>query len=295
MTENHLQGPLADWLGRTQSAEDVVALNSARRMAALLDQDATRIKVGDELPGHWYQALFTPFDPQSKLAADGHPEKGEFLPPVPLPRRMFAGRRVRFVAPLRIGDVVTRTSSIQGIMPKIGRSGEICFVTVQHAIRGADGRLLVEEEHDIVYRSAPSATPSASRPEGAGVASPQAAFEESFRPDETMLFRYSAITFNAHRIHYDSPYTTGVENHPALVVNGGITTIKLWDMVIRHTGRRIAASQSRNLKPAFANRRVTLRASAVSGDTLAAWAVDEEGSELLRMELTLGASAGSAP
>lgn len=293
MTADDQIASLAGWLGRTQEADDLVALNSARRMAALLDGDGSAIKAGSELPGHWYQVLFSPFDPQAKLAADGHPAKGDFLPPVPLPRRMFAGRRVRFLGPLRVGDAVTRVSTIRSITPKTGRSGEMCFVTVHHAIHGGDGRQLVDEEQDIVYRSAPSAAPAGKAKEDVAAASPrpEARFEESFRPDETMLFRYSAITFNAHRIHYDLPYASQVENYPGLVVNGGLTTMKLWNMVARHTGRDIAGSRSRNLKAAFANRQVTLRAS-TSADTATAWALDEQGAELVGMELDLGAPSG---
>ena len=281
--------PLDAWIGRTQSADDTVALNAARRMAALLDHaTASALHTGDSVPGSWYQILFSASDAQSALAADGHPAKGDFLPPVPLPRRMFAGRRVRFLHALRIGDAVTRTSTIQGITPKTGRSGEMCFVTVRHDIRSADGTPLIDEEQDIVYRAAPTGPAAAS---ARADDLPRADAETSYLPDPPLLFRYSAITFNAHRIHYDLPYARDVEGYPDLVVNGGLTTMRLWDWVQAHTGRPLAASRSRNLRPLFAGRPVTLRMARTAADAVLAWAVDAEGEPAMRIEIALGAQA----
>lgn len=288
-TETLQNGPsFSTWIGRREQTDDVVGLNATRRLAALLDQPSAA-HAGDRIPGHWYQILFSPCDAQSALAADGHPAKGDFLPPIPLPRRMFAGRQVRFVGDLRVGDAVTRTSSIHGIVPKNGRSGAMCFVTVRHQIRNAAGLLLIEEDQDIVYRG-----PALDRPAAAATPAPElpmAEFEARYLPDATLLFRYSAITNNAHRIHYDLPYAREVEGYPGLVVNGGLTTMKLWDAVAGHTRRAIAASRSRNLKPLFADRAVTLRMAHTGPDHVLAWALDADGALAMRVELDLGAAS----
>ncbi|WP_137916871.1 MaoC family dehydratase N-terminal domain-containing protein [Hydrogenophaga sp. 2FB] len=278
----------SEWVGRRQQTDDVVGLNATRRLAALLDKPSAA-KVGDRIPGYWYQILFSPCELQSALAADGHPAKGDFLPPIPLPRRMFAGRQVRFVNDLHVGDAVTRTSAIHRIVPKNGRSGAMCFVTVRHEIRNVAGLVLIEEDQDIVYRG-----PAGDSPAVAAAAAPEppmAEFEACYQPDATLLFRYSAITFNAHRIHYDLPYARDVEGYPGLVVNGGLTTMKLWDAVADRTGRAIAASRSRNLKPLFADRTVTLRMAHTGPDRVLAWALDADGALAMRVEIDLGAAS----
>jgi len=283
------EAPIEGWIGRTQHADDVVALGTARRLAALLDRRGCVLTADDEVPAHWYPILFGPLDAQSTLAADGHPEKGDFLPPVNLPRRMFAGRAVRFTRPLRLGQPVRRTSTIQSIAPKTGRSGPMCIVTVRHVIADAAGDCLVDEQQDIVYRPAASASAA---PAGATVERlqdglPPATLREDWLPDVTQLFRYSAITFNAHRIHYDIDYTRDVEGYPSLVVNGGLTTMKLWDLAERGTRRRIAASRSRNLQPLIAGRAIALCLAPIDANRVLAWAVDDRGRAAVRAELEL--------
>jgi len=276
---------LQQWLGKTQEQTDVVGLASARQMAALLNRQGQALQRGDCIPAHWYAMLFAPIAPQSSLEADGHLRKGDFLPPVPLPRRMFAGRRVRFHRALRIGDAVARTSRIAAIQPKTGRSGEMCFVTVIHEITGLSGMLLTEEQ-DIVYRGvAAEGAPISVKPVEPA---PAAQFSATFTPDPTHLFRYSAITFNAHRIHYDSAYAIGTEGYPGLVVNGGLTTLMLWDFFVGHTGRTMLASRSRNLKALFVNRPVTLCARIEPmADQALIWALDQAGEMAVRIELEL--------
>jgi 3-methylfumaryl-CoA hydratase len=250
-----------------------------------MDRPATALQLGSTVPAHWYAMLFAPTEPQSELEADGHPRKGNFLPPVPLPRRMFAGRRAVFHRPLRIGEPVTRVSRIASIVPKTGRSGDMCFVTVVHDISDAGG-LLVTEEQDIVYRgAAAAAVPAAAR---AIEPAPTADFSTEFIPEPTHLFRYSAITFNAHRIHYDEAYATGVEGYPGLVVNGGLTTLRLWEFMTERSGLRLRSSSSRNLKALFVNRPVTLCGCIESGSGRAqAWALDADGDVAVRIDLEL--------
>ena len=295
---------LQEWIGREEQADDEVALACARRVAALLDRSAQEIRRGTAIPGHWYVMLFAPTAPQSALGPDGHPAKGQFLPPVPLPRRMFAGRRTWFHLPLNIGEAVTRVSRIQAITPKQGRSGEMCFVTVRHEISSPAGLALVEEQ-DIVYRGeqpagAPAkeakAAASGSAEGKAAASTPAAAAEEpaewtrSFEPNATTLFRYSAITFNGHRIHYDLPYTREVEGYPNLVVNGGLTTLMLWDLVAEKTGRAIKSSASKNLKALFVGQPVLLNARMSGPDQISVWAQNSAGERAIEASIELGAA-----
>jgi 3-methylfumaryl-CoA hydratase len=283
---------LDEWIGRQEQADDEVSLTGARRLAALLDRPV-ELKAGGVIPAHWYVMLFTPTAPQSQLGPDGHPRKGQFLPPVPLPRRMFAGRRCWFKAPLNIGDAMTRVSRIQAITPKTGRSGQMCFVTVRHEISNPKGVAVIEEQ-DIVYRGeaqaqadAPANAEAAAKPEAAP-RTPE--WTQAFNPDTTTLFRYSAITFNAHRIHYDAAYARDTEGYPGLVVNGGLTTLALWDFVIARTGRAIKSSIGRNLKPLFAGDNITLAARTLEDGKLAAWAVNGQGATAVELSLELGAA-----
>ena len=247
---------LQAWIGRSEQAEDEVTLPSVRRMAALLDLPSIEHKRGDVLPGGWYVLLFSPTERQSGLAVDGHPAKGGLLPPVPLPRRMFAGRRVEFCGELLIGDEVSRVSRIERIEAKTGRSGQMCFVTVRHEISSPRG-LAVVEEQDIVYREE-RGTAAAGRDAVSPETEPAMRWSRTFTPDPTLLFRYSALTFNAHRIHYDTAYARDTEGYPNLLVNGGLTTLLLWQLAKQHTGREIRLSATRNVRPLYVNRPLTL-------------------------------------
>jgi len=287
---------LQEWIGREETVDDEVALNGARRMAALLDQPAQGIVRGSRIPASWYVMLFTPIAPQSALGPDGHPAKGQFLPPVSLPRRMFAGRRVWLHQPLTVGEEARRVSRIQAITPKQGRSGEMVFVTVRHEISVPTG-LAVVEEQDIVYRGEQSAAakPEANAGAGKAVAEPvtesvtedRPDYSGSFEPTPTMLFRYSAITFNAHRIHYDLPYTQGIEGYPNLVVNGGLTTLMLWNMVNSQTGKQIKSSMTKNLKPLFVGQPAQLYARKTGAGKLLAWAVNARGERAIEADIEL--------
>lgn len=276
------------WLGKTREDTDRASPATVRRVAALLNRSEPHGDPGEHVPAHWYFALFTPSEPQSSIGIDGHPRTGDFLPPIALPRRMFAGRRVSFHQALRVDEPVVRRSRIQSITPKRGRSGEMCFVTVRHEISGPRG-LLVTEEQDIVYRDAPASNCAA--PEsttGAEDLPGSGEFSMTFTPDPALLFRYSAITFNAHRIHYDLAYARDVEGYPERVVNGGLTTLMLWEFVANRTSRSIRASQSRNVKALFVNRPVTLRADvAPDGQRARAVALGADGELAMQLELEL--------
>jgi 3-methylfumaryl-CoA hydratase len=275
---------LAGWIGRSQSAADQMTRQAALRTAALLDLPSDGLTDGAALPQGWYALLFGPLAPQSEIGPDGHPRKGDFLPPVSLPRRMFAGRRVAFHAPLRIGDEVERVSEIAKIEPKQGRSGRMVFVTVIHRIR-ARGTALVTEEQDLVYREA--AQPGA--PSAAAQAPPTGAvWSRTVTPDPVMVFRYSALTYNGHRIHYDADYTRTVEGYPERVVNGGLTTLLLLELARAKLERPLATVTTRNLRPLFVDRPVTL-SGRPSARGVELWVTDADGA------LALSASAELVP
>jgi 3-methylfumaryl-CoA hydratase len=221
---SHLQ----TWIGRSVAIEDVATPVPLQALTATLDRDDPPAP-GQPIPSLWHWLYFLPLQRQSEIGADGHPTRGGFLPPVPLPRRMWAGSRLEFHAPVLAGQALSRTSRIADVRLKEGRSGPLVFVKVQHQI-AAEGRLSIAEEHDIVYREMPK--PGEAVP--AGVAAPDdAQWTRRVVPDDVLLFRYSALTFNGHRIHYDRRYVTEVEGYPGLVVHGPLIATLLMDLLRR--------------------------------------------------------------
>jgi 3-methylfumaryl-CoA hydratase len=238
----------AGWVGATETSEDEMGLSPALRAAATVDDPEPGLALGSPLPPVWQWFYFLPRAPQSKLGADGHPQKGGFMPPIDLPRRMFAGARMRFHRPLKIGMAATRHATIREISEKSGRSGRLAFVTVAYEFR-QDGQICIEEVQDIVYRepgapvSAPQSRPLPPPPEGA--------WRRVIQPDPALLFRFSAITFNAHRIHYDRPYAMDVEGYPGLVVHGPLTAILLMELVRCNEKRTVTSFEFRGRAPLF--------------------------------------------
>jgi 3-methylfumaryl-CoA hydratase len=216
-----------DWIGRTDVREDVVTAAPLVALSALLDREDPPPREGDAAPplAHWL--YFLPNYRQSEAGPDGHALKGAFLPPAPLPRRMWAGSRIEFLRPLRVGARIERVSRIADVVPKEGRSGPLLFVTVRHEIR-ADGSAAIVDQHDIVFRGETSLA-NAPKPAPA-----HAAWKREILPDPVLLFRYSAVTFNSHRIHYDHPYVTKVEGYPGLVVHGPLIATLLVDLLRRN-------------------------------------------------------------
>jgi itaconyl-CoA hydratase/mesaconyl-C4 CoA hydratase len=207
------------WIGRTEQAHDQLSRNLVKRIAATLGEDTPAH--GEALPPLWHWAFFQEPIGESGLGGDGHPARGGFLPPADNRNRMWAGGRLEFIAPLRVGGEATRVSTIKHIEEKHGRTGALLFVTVQHDYL-QDGELAIREEQDIVYRE-PSPPKS-----GTGEALPSGDWREAVVPSPTLLFRYSAVTFNGHRIHYDWPYVTETEGYSGLVVHGPlIATLSL--------------------------------------------------------------------
>ena len=264
---------LGEWVGRTETATDTITAAPVAALSALLDRDDARPAAGDAIPplAHWL--YFLPIHRQSRIGPDGHAARGEFLPPVELPRRMWAGSRLEFLRPLAIGAEATRVSRIAEVKVKSGKSGALVFVTVRHEVSDARG-LAISDEHDIVYRGET----------GKAVADPVAAatneaWSREIRPDPVLLFRYSAVTFNGHRIHYDHPYVTQVEGYPGLIVHGPLIATLLLDLVRRHRpDAAVKAFSFRALRPLFDTGPFTVcglpRAGAKAADL---WTRDAQG------------------
>ncbi|MFM9883882.1 MAG: MaoC family dehydratase N-terminal domain-containing protein [Burkholderiales bacterium] len=273
---------LEQWIGKTEVRLDQVTLPMAERMAATLDRDDPPPRLGDTLPLGWHSMLFPRIARRSLVGRDGHPKLGDFLPPMPLPRRMFAGRRTQFIADLLLGDEVTCTSVIASITPKAGKSGPMIFLTLRHSIASARGLAIVEEQ-DVVYREettgSSGATPAAAKP----MDTPRTArWMREHIADEVTLFRYSALTFNGHRIHYDLPYVTTVEGYPGLVVNGGLTTLYIYELLRERAPRPLKSMSTRNLRPMFGNQPFTVCVEPsldTSGASL--WVIDSHGEKSL--------------
>lgn len=237
-----LQAHLQTWQGNSESHTDWLTASPVAALAATLDRADPAPSTGTPLPALWHWLYFLPFAPHSQIGEDGHPRRGGFLPPVPLPRRMWAGSRLRWNAsnPLQVGQEVQRTSTIQSVKHKAGRSGELLFVQLEHRYANAQGEALVEEQ-DIVYRAAAAPGTPAPAPQKPPLAG-QAAWSRSITPDPVLLFRYSALTFNGHRIHYDRDYATREEGYSGLVVHGPLLATLLMDLLRRHLPEAKVAS-----------------------------------------------------
>ncbi|MBI2313764.1 MAG: MaoC family dehydratase N-terminal domain-containing protein [Betaproteobacteria bacterium] len=265
---------LRQWIGRTQRASDTVTAAPMAALAATLDRDDPAPRPGDPLPPLWHWLYFLPAARQSELGPDGHPRRGGFLPPVPLPRRMWAGGRFSFVRPLRVGEPIERVSTIQDVSHKSGRSGELVFVLVRHEIRGEAGVALAEE-HDIVYRDAPKEDAPAPAPVPAPA---DAAWRRDIVPDAVLLFRYSALTFNGHRIHYDWRYVTEVEGYPGLIVHGPLQATLLLDLLRREMPRAtVARFEFRALKPVFDTAPFRVCGGPLGDGRIRLWVADHAG------------------
>ena len=268
---------LTDWIGRQETVRDSIGATPVKALNATLDHPAMEVSTGTALPPLWHWLYFLPLHRQSEIGADGHAKRGGFLPPVALPRRMWAGSQFEFRAPVRVGDVVERTSTIANVTEKEGRTGKLVFVKVRHELRcnGAADPALVEF-HDIVYREAkqPGDVEPPPQPAPAG-----AAWQRQIVPDDVLLFRYSALTFNGHRIHYDRKYVTEVEGYPGLIVHGPLIATLLMDLVRREmSGAEVASFSFKAVRPTFDLHPFQVNgAPQADGKTIRLWAQDHEG------------------
>ena len=271
---------LRQWIGRTEEKTDIVTAHLVAGLRSALFLDVGKPKDGDAAPltAHW--CLTLPVVPLSEVGPDGHPNRGGFLPPVPLPRRMWAGGAINFAEPLRVGDVVTRTSTIKDLSLKSGSTGLLCFVSVDHVIKTPRG-VAIRERHDIVYREMPASGQNAT-PAKPAAAPAAAQHSERHLADPVLLFRYSALTFNGHRIHYDRDYVTKVEGYPGLIVHGPLQAALLIELAAKlHGGRAPATFVYRGLQPLFDGGEFSVNANKLEAG-MELWTANSEGQPTMK-------------
>jgi 3-methylfumaryl-CoA hydratase len=263
---------LRQWIGRTSEASDTVTAQLVKGLRATLFQEIGEPKAGDAAPFTVHWCLAQPVFPMSELGPDGHPTRGGFLPPVPLPRRMWAGGELEFLDTLRVGDEPKRVSRISDVSLKSGSTGTLCFVSVQHEVTTTRG-LAIRERQDIVYRelTGASAAPAKALP-----APPVAKHRESHVSDPVLLFRYSALTFNGHRIHYDHDYVTKVEGYPGLIFHGPMQAAFIVELAAKLRGGKAPKKFSyRGVQPLFAGGEFSVNANE-NGEGLELWTANSE-------------------
>lgn len=263
----------------------MITASPAQRLAATLNK-AEVFTPGTALPLAWHWLYFLPVVRLDNTGADGHAQRGGFMPPITLPRRMWAGGRLVFHQPLHVGERALRKSRIADITEKQGKSGALVFVLVRHEIIGERGLALLEEQ-DIVYRAAPSGQNAAPVP--TPQPAPAAAqFTRTVTPDPVLLFRFSALTFNSHRIHYDRSYCTDVEGYPGLVVHGNLTATLLLDLLTEHAGGRAIRNFGFRAVSALYDTQPFSIAGRIDGDAAQVWALDPAGALAMTATATLG-------
>lgn len=285
-TTLHRDTDVRAWIGRTARTTDDLAPTQARAAAAMLDAAPPPPAVGDELPPLWHWFHFLPNAPQARLGDDGHPPRGDFLPPIPYPRRMFAGARVRVLRPLRLGRPAERTGTVRDVVLKEGRSGRLAFVTVDYAVE-QDGVRCLEETQDIVYRE-PGPPVPAPVPVAAWPAVADDAWTRVVTPDPRLLFRFSALTFNAHRIHYDRDWARDAEGYPGLVVHGPLTALLLLELARARMARPVVGFEFRGVAPLFDLAPFRLVATPDGDDAVALRAEGPDGATALTARAVFG-------
>lgn len=279
---------LRQWIGRGDEAADIITPHLILRLRATLFREPVLPAPGDETPLTTHWCLAPPVVSFHEIAQDGHPAKGGFLPPVPLPRRMWAGGKLEFFERPRVGDEVRRVSKISDVVEKSGSSGLLCFVTVTHDIFTPRG-LAIRERQDLVYREAPTPSASAAPASTAKAASqrqssaaPSAQHSVSYKADPVLLFRYSALTFNGHRIHYDRQYAMQEENYRGLVVHGPLQATLLAEFAADlRRGALPKSFEYRGVAPLFEGEQFSLNANEVDGG-LDVWSADADGQPAMK-------------
>ncbi|HLR81863.1 MAG TPA: MaoC family dehydratase N-terminal domain-containing protein [Paenalcaligenes sp.] len=275
---------LKQWVGKQETAQDQIYPTPVQAMALSLNHDAASILKAPLRPV-WHWLYFLPMSPLSEAGPDGHPARGGFLPPVPLPRRMWASSELSFHEPIAIGDTLKRTSTIESVDHKQGRSGDLVFVTVNHQVHRGH-TLCIDEKHHIVYREMPAPEAQIPTPPAAPTG---AQWSRSVTPDPVLLFRYSALTFNSHRIHYDAPYTQEVEGYPGLVVHGPLVATLLLDLLHEHVpAATVKNYEFRAVSPTFCPDSFTLNGRVEEdGHTVTLWAEHQGGGLIMRAQATI--------
>lgn len=279
---DHLQ----TWQGKSEERRDLIAAFPSNALAATLDRDDAAYSIGDALPPLWHWLHFLPLHKLKDSGYDGHAALGTFLPPVPLPRRMWAGSRLHFLAPMEIGKELRKRSTVKSVTHKAGRSGDLVFVTVLHEVLERE-QLCLSEEHDIVYRAAPAKDAASPIPPRAPEHSD---FSRQIHPDPLLLFRYSALTFNGHRIHYDHPFCIGTEGYTGLVVHGPLLATLMLDLLRRESdGAPLSAFRFRAIAPIFDTHPFTVHGARNRDGTIQLWIKRHDGALAMEGTATLGA------
>ncbi len=271
----------ADWIGKSETRNDIIVPGLLHRFCATIDTPAT-----DEIPQGLHWCLCLPDTPTAELGEDGHPAKGGFLPPIPLPRRMWASSSVSFERPLQLGDEVSRVSTIASIEEKSGKSGDLVFVAIDHETRVGD-RVAIRERQNLVYREPAKTAAPASL---AGNGTPDLDFwhwQQTIIPSEPLLFRYSALTFNSHRIHYDQSYAVQEEGYPGLVVQGPMMATLLLNLAASELGaNKLSSFSFRGQSPAFANSAIYL-VGKQEGETITLAVLGNDGKEIMAAQAAI--------
>lgn len=264
-----------DWIGKTQTRTEIIDMRHSELLAVTLGKPIP--EEGSPLPACWHWAWFNDAFPASELGRDGHPKRGSFLPPIQLPRRMWAGGNLKFLSPLIIGQSITKTSTIESIKHRTGKSGELCIVSIRHKLMDGDN-LCVDEQQNLVFREDPS--PNATSP--ASIAPPEnPSHAEELFPDPVLMFRYSALTFNGHRIHYDVDYARNVEGYPDLVFHAPLTATALCELASRLSGEKpVKSFEYRATAPLFCNAPVKLFGH-LEDETAKVWAETPSGGQAM--------------
>jgi 3-methylfumaryl-CoA hydratase len=277
MTEKLDLDHLRQWIGRGTEASDIVTAQLVKGLRATLFQEIGDPTAGDAAPFTTHWCLAQPVFPMSMLGPDGHPTRGGFLPPVPLPRRMWAGGELEFLDTLRVGDDTKRTSRIADVTVKTGSTGTLCFVSVDHVVTTPRG-IAIRERQDIVYRDISTTQPPVKTPPPA----PVAKHRETHTSDPVLLFRYSALTFNGHRIHYDRDYVTKVEGYPGLIFHGPLQAALIVEFAAKlHDGQPPQKFSYRGVQPLFEGSEFSVNANATS-DGMELWTANAEGQPTMK-------------
>jgi 3-methylfumaryl-CoA hydratase len=271
----------ADWIGKSETRGDIITPGLLQRFCATIDTP-----VSDDIPLGLHWCLCLPDAPTAELAEDGHPKKGGFLPPIALPRRMWASSSVSFDHPLRLGDEVSRVSTIASIGEKSGKSGDLVFVAIDHETRVGD-RVAIRERQNIVYRE-PAKTAAPASLVGNGTPDLDGwHWQQTIIPSEPLLFRYSALTFNSHRIHYDRPYAAQDEGYPGLVVQGPLMATLLLNLAASELGaNKLSSFSFRGQSPAFANSAIYL-VGKQEGEKITLAVLGNDGKEIMAAQAAI--------
>jgi 3-methylfumaryl-CoA hydratase len=277
------EAELQSWVGRKRVVEDEIGLSAVRRIAGMLDLEPDAFKPGDVLPPHWFTMFFADVARQSQIGPDGHPVKGLFLPPIPLPRRMGAGRRVRIMGRLRVAEPARRIAEVAAITPKAGRTGKMIVLTMRHSFE-ARGETIAVDEFDAVYREA--VQPGEANASTPPVAAPRdASWSDNVLLSEALVFRYGAVTWNAHRIHYDADYARQEEGYPHTVQNGGLSMQLMVDAALKRAPGELTGFTARLARPLWVGETGTFAGHAARDGKMSCWAANKKGELCAQMEL----------